>query len=197
LGAAAIGATGIGGMQLASALAEQNADEDAEEAMRAYLATFHCNYAPGKNIAGGAKDVELPGGNELIDLYSEYVNLANDLKLRKTALDMKPGIESEPILDTAITGLYDDISVGKISGAYASLSRALLDPEGEDATRWAKQKSDAKTKLITGASIAGVGSVGGLVGDLIINKDEKKSKDKSDYLNEYKEKYSHLLEGKK
>ena len=197
LGAAAIGATGIGGMQLASALAEQNADEDAEEAMRAYLATFHCNYAPGKNIAGGAKDVELPGGNELIDLLGKYVNLANDLKLRKTALDMKPGIESEPILDTAITGLYDDISVGKISGAYASLARALLDPKGEDAKRWAKQKSDTKTKLITGASIAGVGAVGGLVGDLIINKDEKKSKDKSDYLNEYKEKYSHLLEGKK
>ena len=187
LSGAAMGATGIGGMQLASALAEQNADEDAEEAMRAYLATFHCNYAPGKNIAGGAKDVELPGGNELIDLLGKYVNLANDLKLRKTALDMKPGIESEPILDTAITGLYDDISVGKISGAYASLARALLDPKGEDAKRWAKQKSDTKTKLITGASIAGVGAVGGLVGDLLINKDSPKNTMK-DILAEYEKK---------
>ena len=42
IGAAGIGATGIGGMMLASGLAEQSADTDAETAMRAYLETFYC-----------------------------------------------------------------------------------------------------------------------------------------------------------
>ncbi|MBO5662287.1 MAG: carboxypeptidase-like regulatory domain-containing protein, partial [Alphaproteobacteria bacterium] len=50
LGGAAIGATGIGAMQAASAYSEQQADEEAEQAMKAYLATFHCNYGGGINV---------------------------------------------------------------------------------------------------------------------------------------------------
>ena len=170
LGGATMGATGIGGMQLASALSEQQSDEDAERAMRAYLATFHCNYGSGKNVQGGEKDIELPGGNELIGLYSEYVNLANDLKVRKNALGIKPGIESESILDSATSGLYDDVSIGKTSGAFTSLARALQDPNGADAAAWAEQKSTSEKKLKTGATIAGIGAVGGAVGNLLINK---------------------------
>ncbi|MDO4423665.1 MAG: hypothetical protein Q4C08_02605, partial [Pseudomonadota bacterium] len=139
LGGAAIGATGIGAMQAASAYSEQQADEEAEQAMRAYLATFHCNYGGGINVPGGEKDVQLPGGNELIDLYAEYVNLANNLKVRKAALDLRPGIESEAILDSATSGLYDDVAIGKTSGAFTSLARALQDPTGEDAKAWAAQ----------------------------------------------------------
>ena len=173
LGAAGIGATGIGGMQVASALAEQNADADAETAMRAYLATFHCNYGDGKNIAGGTKNVEIPGGNELIGLYSEYVNLANNLKMRKTALGLRPGIESEPILDSATSGLYDDVSTGITSGAYASLARALQNPDGPDAIAWAAQKDKTADKLKTGAIVAGVGALGSLAGNLAINSGAK------------------------
>lgn len=170
LGAAGMGAVGIGGMQLLSAAAEQSADQDAEEAMRAYLATFHCNYGAGKNISGGTKNVELPGGNELIGLYSEYVNLANDLKIRKNALGLRPGIESEPILDSATSGLYDDVSIGKTTGAFTSLARALSDPNGPDAIAWAKQKADTADKLKTGATVAGIGIVGSIVGNAIINR---------------------------
>ncbi len=170
LGAAGIGATSIGGQMLASALSEQSADADAESAMRAYLATFHCNYGAGKNIPGGEKDIELPGGNELISLYSEYVNLANNLKVRKNALGLRPGIESEPILDSATSGLYDDVSIGKTSGAYASLARALMDPNSADAAAWAAQKSDTSDKLKTGAITAGIGAIGSLAGNLIINR---------------------------
>lgn len=170
LGALGIGATGIGGQMLASALSEQSADTDAETAMRAYLATFHCNYGAGKNIPGGEKNIELPGGNELISLYSEYVNLANDLKVRKNALGLRPGIESEPILDSATSGLYDDVSIGKTSGAYASLARALSDPNSADAAAWAAQKSDTADKLKTGAITAGIGALGSLAGNLIINR---------------------------
>lgn len=177
LGAAAIGTTGIGAMQTASAMAEQNADADAERTMRAYLATFHCNYGAGKSIQGGQSNIDLPGGNELIGLYSEYVNLANDLKVRKNALNIRPGIESEPILDAATSGLYDDVAIGKTSGAYTSLARALMDPNGADAAAWAQQKSDTADRKKAGMITAGIGVAGSLAANLAINHFEnKKSK---------------------
>ena len=185
LGATGMGATGIGGMQMASAMAEENADADAEAAMRAYLATFHCNYGAGKNIPGGERDIELPGGNELIGLYSEYVNLANDLKIRKTALDMRPGIESEPILDAATSGLYDDVAIGKTSGAYTSLARALMDPNGADATAWAAQKAETADKKKTGMITAGIGAGGSLVGNLTINSGKEKQEKSAEIIAKY------------
>ena len=188
LGTAGIGATGIGGMQMASAMAEENADADAERAMRAYLATFHCNYGNTKNIAGGERDVELPGGNELINLYSEYVNLANDLKTRKTALDMRPGIESESILDAATSGLYDDVAIGKTSGAYTSLARALMDPTGADAAAWATQKEETANKKKTGMITAGIGAAGSLVGNLALNSGKDKQNKVDEILNKYDKK---------
>ncbi len=188
LGAAGIGATGIGAMQMLSASAEQSADQDAEAAMRAYLATFHCNYGMGKNIAGGEKQVELPGGNELVGLYAEYVNLANDLKVRKNALGMRAGIESESILDSATSGLYDDIALGKTSGAYTSLARAIMDPTGPDAIAWAAQKSDSADKLKTGAITAGIGALGSLAGNLAINSGDAKKNKVNDIIAEFDKK---------
>jgi FMN-dependent NADH-azoreductase len=123
--------------------------------------------------------VQLPGGNELVGLYSEYVNLANDLKVRKNALGMKPGIESESILDSATSGLYDDVAIGKTSGAFTSLARALQNPDGPDAAAWAAQKSDTANKLKTGATMAGIGAVGGAVGNLLINNDKDDDKSKN------------------
>ena len=171
LGGLTMAATGVGGMMLAQSLAEQGADADAEMDMRAYLETFVCKYADGKSFKGGTENIELPGGNDLLPLYTEYVNLANDLKIRKEALGMRPGIESEKILDNATSGLYDDVALGKTGGAYASLARALQDPEGEDAKMWAEQKDKTKKNLTIGASVGGVGAVGGVVGNAIINKD--------------------------
>ncbi|MBQ8728728.1 MAG: OmpA family protein, partial [Alphaproteobacteria bacterium] len=194
LGAAGIGATGIGAMQMLSASAEQSADQDAEAAMRAYLATFHCNYGMGKNIAGGEKQVELPGGNELIGLYAEYVNLANDLKIRKNALGMRAGIESEPILDSAASGLYDDIAIGKTSGAYTSLARAIMDPTGADAIAWAAQKSDSADKLKSGAITAGVGALGSLVGNLAINSGDAKKNKVNDIIAEFDKKKQKIFQ---
>ena len=180
LGGATMAATGIGGMQAMSAYSEQQSDQDAERAMAAYLATFSCRYGD-KRVAGGEQNVQLPGGNELINLYSEYVNLANNLKVRKTALDMRPGIESEPILDSATSGLYDDVSIGKTSGAFTSLARALQNPDGPDAAAWAQQKSATSDKLKTGLTTAGIGAVAGIVGNQIINKDAPK--ENSDEIN--------------
>ena len=173
LGAAAIGAGGIGGMMLASGLAESASDADAERDMRAYLATFKCDYGAGMNVRGGEVNVELPGASELVPLYAEYITLANDLKKRKEQLGLKPGIESEPILDSATTGLYDDISNGITDGVYVSLSQALMHPDGTDAKKWATQLDATKQKTKTGATVGGVGVAGGTVGNMIINQDKK------------------------
>ena len=172
LGAAAIGLTGAGLSKTLAAAAEQKADEAAELDMAAYLATMHCNYAPGKNVKGGEKEVELPGANSLMPLYTEYVALANDLKVRKAALGMQPGIESEAILDGATSGLYDDVALGKTGGAYASLARALSDPNSEDAKKWAAQKGETSKDKKTGTALTATGAIGGAVGNLLINKDK-------------------------
>ena len=191
LGGASIAATGIGGMQLASAIAENRADDAAERDMAAYLATFRCDYGQGRNIMGGETDVQLPGGNNLIELKQQFMELATDLKTRKDALEMTPGIESEVILDSATMGLYDDESLGITDGAYTSLSRALSDPDGADAAEWAQQRSDTKSQLTTGAVMAGVGIVGGVVGNLLINRDAPDEKS-DEIIAEYEEKRREL-----
>ena len=175
LGAAAIGLTGIGGMQLMSAVAEKNADADAERDMKAYLATFVCDYGAGRNIRGGEINIETPGANDMTAMVTEYKLLATDLKARKEALGLQPGIEADVIFDATDTGLYDNVSSGRQSGAYTSLSKALTDENSKDAEEWAKQKADAASKVKTGAITAGAGAIGGAIGNMIINKDANKS----------------------
>ncbi len=177
LGAAAIGATGIGGMMAMSALSEQQSDADAERDMAAYLKTFRCDFGGGQRIAGGEQNVELPGANELMPLYSEYIALANDLKIRKNALGMRAGIESETILDQATTGLYDDIGTGKTSGMYVSLA-AALSGDVDALAAWDAQKAKTAENLKTGLTTAGIGAAVGLVGNAIIN--SKSAKNKAD-----------------
>ena len=169
VGGTAMGTMGIGGQMIGSALAEQSADSDAEMDMAAYLATFKCDYGAGKNIAGGTLNVELPGANILLPIYTEYVTLAADLKTRKEALGMAPGIESNEILDAATSGLYDNVSTGVTGGAYASIARALMNPEGADAAAWAAQKSETSEQLKAGAITAGVGALVGISGNVLLN----------------------------
>lgn len=184
LGGASIAATGIGGMQLASAIAENRADDAAERDMAAYLATFHCDYGAGHNIMGGETNIQLPAGDTLLQLRQEFAELAADLKIRKYALELPAGIESDVIMDSATMGLYDDVSLGKTDGAYTSLAQVLSNPDSADATEWAQQRSDTKSQLTTGAVMAGVGIVGGIAGDLLINRDapqEQSAEIKAEY----------------
>ncbi len=186
LGAAGIGAVGIGGMNIASALSEKSADADAEEDMKAYLATFRCDYGQGRNITGGETNIELPGGNDLLTYTTEYKQLAQNLKIDKEALGMMPGIESEVVFDKAETGLYDNVGIGTQPGAFTSLSRALLDENSADAKAWAAQKDATASKLKTGLVVAGVGAVGSLAGNLAINHGKGDKSDK--ILKEYESK---------
>ena len=181
LGGASIGAMGIGGMQTTSAIAEKRADEEAERDMAAYIATFRCDFGQGRNIQGGETEIALPGASELSPLYTEFMELAADLKIRKEALGLRAGIESEVIIDSATTGLYDDVSLGKTDGAYTSLYRALTDSDSADAAEWAEQKSDTASQLKTGATLLGVGAVASVAGNLLINRNAPE--EKSDEIN--------------
>ncbi len=173
LGGATTAATGLGMMTAASARAEQKADADAEQDMTAYLATFKCEYGRGLTAKAGNEEITLPGGNELLEYYSEYKSLADNLKNTKKALGLRPGIEQEIVYDKAQSNLYKYASTGITQGAYSSLSRALTDAEGKDAADWNAQKEKSAQNLKTGLIATGVGVVGGIVGNYLINKDVK------------------------
>ena len=164
LGGLSTAATGIGGMQLAQGIAEKQADSAADKDMATYIATMKCTYGDGKSVPFSTEPIELPGGNnaDLMKYRAEYFKLAADLKERKTALDMKPGIESEEILDKATMGLYDDENKGVTGGAYASRYRATTGSE-QDQKGLSSDKKEAKNRMIAGGVIAGVGVVGGIV----------------------------------
>lgn len=171
LTAATTAAMGIGGMELAMGLSEQKADKDAEADMKSYLSTFRCQYTDGKSFKGGPDPVELPGGNDekLQSLKNEYIALAADLKERKEALGMKPGIESEEILDKADMGLYDDENVGITSGVYGSLYRAQALNSEEDQAKIDADKAASSKRVKGGAIAVGVGAGVGILGNSLIN----------------------------
>jgi len=171
-------ATGIGGMELMQGLAEQSADKDAEADMAAYIETMRCTYGEGKQVKAGIEEIELPGANDeqLMSLRAEYLALAADLKERKEALGMKPGIESEEILDRANSGLYDDETIGITKGSYESLYRAQMLNSEADQQKIDDQKSTSKTRVIAGGVAAGVGVVGGILGNQLINGKSKDAK---------------------
>ena len=171
LGGLTMAATGIGGMELAQGLAEQKAAAAAEQDMSAYIATFRCTYGKDKSVKGGPDEIELPGGNDanMMKYRNEYMTLAADLKVRKEALEMKPGIESEEILDKSQMGLYDQENTGIESGAYASLYRAKMLGSEEDQAKLDEEAKKSKARVIGGATALGVGVVGGMIGNSLIN----------------------------
>ncbi len=169
--AASTAMTGLGGMQFASGIAEQRADAAAEKQMRAYITTMKCEYGGGQIVTMGNEDVTLPGGNELLEYYTEYREIAERLKQTKAALGLRSGIENEVLYDRAQTGLYQYANTGKTGGGETSLFRALTDTDSADAAAWNEQKEKSAQKIKIGAGTAATGAVGGAVGNMIINKD--------------------------
>ncbi len=172
---ASTAATGAGAMMAASALAEQNADADAERDMRAYIETMKCEYGGGQIVTMGNEDVTLPGGNELLTSYREYKQLADNLKTTKKALNLRSGIESEVLYDRAQSGLYQYASVGKTGGGETSVYRALTDTDSADALAWAEQKEKSAKQLKTGAIVAGAGVATGVIGNYLVNERGEKN----------------------
>ncbi len=179
-------ATGIGAMELAQGLAEQTADSNADSDMDAYIATMRCSYGDGKSVKAGLESIELPAGDgeTMTALKAEYMSLAQSLKERKESLGMVPGIESETILDKADLGLYDDENIGITGGSYASLYRASMLNSEEDQTKIDEDASTSENRVKYGATAAGLGVLGGIIGNAIINKDaptEQSDKINSEY----------------
>lgn len=170
LAAVSIVAMGIGGMELAQGLAEQKADKAAERDMDAYMATFRCEYGRGNSVKFGPDEIELPAGNdsELMKLRNEYFSLVNRLKKTKTALKLASGIESESILDKAETGLYENQNAGTTSGVYGSLYRAKNGSEA-DQENISTEKEKSSKRVKGGGIAAGVGTMGSVVGNQLIN----------------------------
>ena len=171
LSGATIAATGLGGMELAQGIAEQSVDKDAAADMAAYMATFQCKIGDnGNKINGGDMGVTTPGANQLINLYQSYVDLAASVKARKADLGLRPGIEADVVLDKSATGLYDDKGNGVQNGTYASLYRAARGNQS-DIDKLAEQSDASTNRVQIGGTAAGVGAVGGAVGNVLINKD--------------------------
>jgi len=171
LGGATIAATGLGGMQLAQGLAEQAADRAAEEDMNAYIATFKCSIGEKgpKNYNGGTKGITTPVLTQFTDLYQDYKKTAGQLKIRKEALGMTPGIEAELVLEAKDTdSLYDDVGHGIENGTQASLYRSLTG-SADDANALNDQKETSATRVKGGAIATAAGVVAGIVGNKIIN----------------------------
>ena len=61
------------------------------------------------------------------------------------------------------------MSTGVTGGAYASIARALMNPEGADAAAWAAQKAETSEQLKAGAITAGVGALVGITGNVLLN----------------------------
>ena len=171
-------ASGVGGMMAASALAERRADAAAEAEMQDYISTMKCEYGGGKEYNLGTDEVTLPGGNELLEYYTEYKTLADNLKTTKAALGLRAGIESEVLYDRAQSGLYQYANTGKTGGGETSLFRALTDAESTDATAWNDQKDASTKQLYIGGGAAAVGVVGGATGNYFINRDKKEADSK-------------------
>ncbi len=164
-------ATGIGLMEAFQGRAEQTADAAAESDMAAYIETMRCSYGDGKSVKASLEPIELPAGDgeTMTALRSEYMSLARSLKERKESLGMAPGIESEEILDKADMGLYDDENTGITGGSYASLYRAQMMGSEKDQSKIDKDADKSDKRLKIGATVAGVGIVGGVVANSVIN----------------------------
>lgn len=157
LEAAAIAAMGLGGMQLAQGISEKLADDAANRDMDAYVDTMRCTYGGGPGVRWGQQEISLPDTPEIAQYKADYLKIAEDLKKRKALLGMKPGIESEEVLDR--TGLHEhEVSIlGE--GQFASRYRAKTGNE-KDSERLAEEKKEAKDRMIAGGTVAGVGMVG-------------------------------------
>ncbi|MDR1360778.1 MAG: carboxypeptidase-like regulatory domain-containing protein [Rickettsiales bacterium] len=195
LGGAAIGSAGMGGKMLLSGMAEQSADKAIQEEMQGVLNSMYCKVPGSTKINYGTTDNPLPGdGVQMAEMRGEYERIATQLKSDKESLGMMPGIEAETVFDKRSSGLYDKDTAGyKVregEGNIASVFGALSGNE-KDKALWDAQLAESKTQVNAGIGLAATGVVGGIVGNMLINKDAPKENSKQ-ILQERKDKLAAL-----
>ena len=168
--AGASAATGYGAQMIATSMAEQDADDDAESDMREWLSDMKCEYGDGQQFDVGTKTIYLPGGDEISEYAKEYKYLAEKLKKTKAALGLEPGIESETIYERSDYDLYSYEPAERQSGENASVSRALM---GDD-TKWTAQKKESEQHKEWGVGITATGILGGATTNILVNKTKDK-----------------------
>jgi hypothetical protein len=111
---------------------------------------------------------------DLKPLATQSINLyANSaVKTADNQYTLSNGV-GKVVIDKATSGLYNDVGTGIGSGAYASIARALQNPNGEDAKRWAEQKESTSNTLKTGAIMAGAGAIASMAANYAINHGNK------------------------
>lgn len=188
LGGATMAATSIGAMQLAQGMTEMNADNAADAEMQSYLSTIICGI-------GGAKDVRYNTGGmapeetrQLADARLKYITLAAKMKAAKENLGMAPGIESELLVDTS--SLYSGRGTDQ-GGAGGRFDTAAERKEASDNM----DKDSAKVRAIAGGAALGVGALGGMLGNELINGETaKKRAEKKELAKEKREQAKQLRE---
>ena len=174
LGGVTTAAVGLGSMQLAQGLAEKQADSAANKDMNAYIASMYClignDYKSSRVELNEKVNIPQPT-REFTNNRSEYLSLANELKTLKSALGLKAGIESEVVVDDL--GLYQNTNKGITDGAYASRYRANAQNDEDDKAELKKESKTTKTRMIVGGVVAGAGMLAGMVGNALINNNNK------------------------
>ena len=169
LTAATTAVTSVGAMELFQGISEKKNLKEYEESMEEYIGTFRCEYGNGHVVNGDANKMnELPSGSGITGLRTQYKNLREELLAKKAVLDMSPGIETEEVLDPSEMNLYDDEFVGITGGHEMSVYSAKMGNE-TDAEKLDSAKESADKRLKVGAWVAGLGVVGGIMGDSLIN----------------------------
>jgi len=153
LGGITMAATGIGGMQLAQGLSEMRADQQAVEEMNAFVSTIRCSYGGGGFVMFDQVGRTPPESREFSTMRMEYMIIARRTQAAKEALGLPPGIESETIIDTS--SLYQHRGQG-IDGRIDTAQDRL-------------DANSGRNRAIAGGVVAGVGIVGGVIGNSIIN----------------------------
>jgi len=172
LGGMTMAATGLGGMQLGQGLAEKLADDEASAEMKAYLGTIKCGIAGGPRNVGYNAGGETPMESvEMANTRLAYMRIARDMKNAKEALGMAPGIESEAIIDTS--SLYE----GGADAAGANRFDTVADRV--EASK-KMEIGSAAFRATAGGAVAGIGVIGGAIGNAKINGDKDKKDDKKD-----------------
>lgn len=156
LGGAAIGAAGIGGMQFMQGMAEKSADEESAADIAAYMDTINCSISGvGGRVRHGDTGIAPAFSASAIQLKSNFMTLADRTRAAKENLGLKPGIESEAIIDKSSLHNHEDFDIARTT-RYDTAQQRL-------------DSGDAANRMQRGQNLALGGIIGGFVGNLAIN----------------------------
>ena len=144
--------------------AQAASDEEWARTIKNLNDSFRCGiYGMEHNIAYGAESMAPLYSDRFKYLREQYIGnnstgeigLAMRVKSYKEQLGLRPGIESELILDTSLL--------------FKSESRGEEEFTGHGTAEQRQESGDAARRAKTGTIITGIGAIGGIAGNIVIN----------------------------